>query len=646
MSLRSILLLLYGLILGILAVALAGFYWAVERSLTDQQLLRVARVQLQDTEAFSARAHGQVAETGKLFLLNTSDPRIIRRLQEDNDTSIQRLIDVVHTELTLLKRYNNDGSETREWKLENEELNSYLRIQELHRALSEKINSIIAQRKQLTPPEVLAAIRECDDILYNRLSPVLSSLHVSETEEMLSRETTMLDHTHLFERLAIGTCLATLVVVLTGTYFLRRALTDLAKKEAAAAADRAKSEFLANMSHEIRTPMTAILGFTDILTQGVTDPERIKTASIVKRNGEHLLDIINDILDLAKLDAGQVDVVRESCSPSQIVTDVATLMQVRAAAKKLELKVEFDGKIPETIQSSPLRLRQILINLVGNAVKFTETGTVQLVTRLIRDENGRPKMQFDVIDTGVGISQENISKLFHPFTQVDSSRTKTIEGTGLGLAISRRLANMLGGDIGVASVAGQGSTFSATAETGPLEGVKMLEPREASQASAATSAPAAAKAPRPKLQGRILLVEDGPDNQRLISFFLRRAGAEVTLADNGIVAMEIIQEAMRNSGSREALGSAPPFDLILMDMQMPLMDGYEVTQRLRAMGYRLPIVALTAYAMSTDRQKCLDAGCDDYATKPISEAILLQTLATHLRKQPTGTPAGTAEYLV
>jgi signal transduction histidine kinase len=255
----------------------------------------------------------------------------------------------------------------------------------------------------------------------------------------------------------------------------------LAKLEAEKA-DRAKSEFLANMSHEIRTPMTAILGFADLLMDNAKEPQTVDLINTIKRNGKHLLGIINDILDLSKVESGNIEFECVMCSPSQIVADVASLMRVKADAKGLALEVKIEGPIPESICSDPTRLRQILINLVGNAVKFTETGRIQLVTRLQDANSSEPKLKFDIIDTGIGMSEEQADKLFQPFTQADTSTTRQFGCTGLGLSISKRLAMQFGGDVSVTSVSGQGSTFSVTVTTGSLEGVRMFDnPTESSR---------------------------------------------------------------------------------------------------------------------------------------------------------------------
>ncbi|MCP4591641.1 MAG: response regulator [bacterium] len=397
----------------------------------------------------------------------------------------------------------------------------------------------------------------------------------------------------------------------------------------AEAATRSKSEFLANMSHEIRTPMTAILGFADVLLEHGNiknaPPERIEAAQTIKRNGEYLIGIINDILDLSKVEAGKMEVERIVCSPCKVIAEVASLVKVKADGKNLSFSVEYIGAVPETIQTDPTRLRQILINLIGNAIKFTETGSVRLITSLVEDGD-ETHMQFSVLDTGIGMTEKQLTKLFQSFMQADTSTTRKFGGTGLGLAISKRFAEMLGGTITAESKPGEGSMFCVTVTTGSLNGVKMLD----ELAVAAIAPPATAAATRPaggELVCRILLAEDGADNQRLISRVLEKAGAKVTVVENGKLAVDI---ALAARNQRCENGPEYPFDVILMDMQMPVMDGYEATGLLRREGYTGPIIALTAHAMASDRQKCIDAGCDDYASKPINRSKLIETILKHL----------------
>jgi len=407
----------------------------------------------------------------------------------------------------------------------------------------------------------------------------------------------------------------------------------------AEAASIAKSEFLANMSHEIRTPLTAILGYTELmLDQDQSAQERTECVQIIHRNGEHLLAIINDILDLSKIEAGKMAVERIEFSPTHVVAEVASLMRERAVDKNLSFDVEYVGTIPQTIRSDPTRIRQILINLVGNSVKFTERGGVRLIVGMADDvEAADPRLRFEVVDTGIGMSEEQLDRLFKPFTQADSSTTRKFGGTGLGLTISRRLAEVLGGGITVQSTSGHGSSFAVTVETGPLTGVTMIE--AACEGMAAPDANRKQKDQVSTLDARILLAEDGPDNQRLISFLLGKAGAEVTVAENGRIAVDKALAAIR---------AGQPFDLILMDMQMPVLNGYDATAELRAKGYKGPIIALTAHAMASDREKCLKSGCDGFATKPINHGTLLETVSAHLGGEPDVGPAtpNVAEALV
>ena len=395
-------------------------------------------------------------------------------------------------------------------------------------------------------------------------------------------------------------------------------------------ANRAKSEFLANMSHEIRTPMTAILGYAEVLMMDgeiVNAPRRrIDAVRTIQRNGAHLLEIINDILDISKVDAGKMTVERIACSPHQLLADVQSLMSVRASEKRLWLRVLCDGSLPATITTDPTRIRQILINLVGNAIKFTENGDVKLTVRLIPGD--RPRMEFDVSDSGIGMTPSQVKALYQPFTQADSSTTRRFGGTGLGLTISKRLAMILDGDVSVVeSTPGIGTTFRLSVGIGSLDGVKLVsQPASLSFLEPESESTTDMSPPVASLQDfRVLLAEDGPDNQRLISFFLKRAGAEVVTVENGNLAVEAAIKA-RDEGRA--------FDVILMDMQMPVMDGYEASALLRAMGYTGSIIALTAHSMPGDRDKCLTAGCDDYATKPIDRAKLIGQVANCKRRSP------------
>jgi PAS domain S-box-containing protein len=390
-------------------------------------------------------------------------------------------------------------------------------------------------------------------------------------------------------------------------------------KEAAEAANRAKSEFLANMSHEIRTPMTAILGFTDLLTRpDLPQDKKDEFLQVIRRNGKALLKLINDILDLSKIEAEKLTLDKGDCALQQIVGDAMSLARVQAEAKKLALQVDYEFPLPERIHTDPVRLRQILVNLLGNAVKFTERGAVRLAVRCLRSDGGAAQVQFAVSDTGIGIPPDKIAELFQPFMQADASATRRYGGTGLGLAISQRLANALSGDIQVTSELGRGSTFTLTIQVGSLQGVPMLPAFSSTPAAGEELPPGRLQ---PTLQGRLLVAEDSPDVQLLVRNLLDAMGLEVEIADNGQTACDM---------ARQAKAAGRPYDLILLDIQMPQRNGYEATAWLRQQGWQGPIVAMTAHAMVGDREKCLEAGCNDYLAKPLTAAALRDVLARHL----------------
>ncbi len=395
----------------------------------------------------------------------------------------------------------------------------------------------------------------------------------------------------------------------------------------AQAATAAKSEFLANVSHEVRTPMTAILGFAEILRNegdlSKAPLARVEAIDTLIRNSEYLLRLLDEVLDLSKIEAGRFEVERTECCLVELFGDVHRLMQVRAQTKGLPLDLEYEWPLPKTILSDPTRLRQILINLVGNAIKFTERGGIRLRIRLLDADSLAPRLEAELTDTGIGMTREQTARIFHPFSQANHSVAQQFGGTGLGLAISRRLANLLGGDITVTSAPGKGSTFRFTVATGPLDGVPMIHSTDEARVGRPSS-PRTVEFDWDKtpLRGRVLLAEDGLDNQRLFSFILRRSGAEVTVVENGREAVEAALAANE---------AGTPYDVILMDVQMPVLDGYAATRQLRQHGHHGPIIALTAHAMKTDLVKGREAGCDDFATKPISRADLVTLIARHLR---------------
>ena len=409
-------------------------------------------------------------------------------------------------------------------------------------------------------------------------------------------------------------------------------------------ASKAKDDFLANMSHEIRTPMTAIIGYADALAEaGPSGPEQSEAIRAIGRNGDHLLQIINDILDLAKVESGRMKIEPKRCNPLAIVEELIAGQRLSANDKGLALNLKLRTSVPAVIRTDEVRLRQILVNLLGNAVKFTEAGGVTVTLGLwdMRGPIASPRMYFSVADTGVGIPAEKLPDVFQAFTQVDETMSRCHGGTGLGLTISRRLARLLGGDLHAESVVGHGSVFTLVLPTGPLDGVERIaQPMEAGENLRSSSSrsyaeqtspvtvPNAPDRTAPLAGRRILLAEDGPDNRRILSVLLKRAGAQVVQSENGAVAVE---------QCLAALHSARCFDLVLMDMQMPVLDGYEATRQLRAAGYTAPIIAITAHAMSGDRERCLAAGCDDYLSKPVKRDALLALLT---RRCAACAPAG------
>jgi signal transduction histidine kinase/ActR/RegA family two-component response regulator len=397
---------------------------------------------------------------------------------------------------------------------------------------------------------------------------------------------------------------------------------------AAEAANKSKSDFLANMSHEIRTPMSSILGYAELLGEetdlSLVGRERIDT---VIRNGHHLTSIINAILDVSKIEAGKMTVESRPCSVPELLAGIASLMRARASEKGLDFRLWVEGDVPLTIHSDPTCIRQILVNLVGNAVKFTEKGSVRVVASMTGTSE-KPMIRFRVIDTGIGFTPDQEKRLFNAFTQADETMTRRFGGTGLGLTISKGLAQLLGGDIVVQSELNKGSEFVVELETGEIDGVEHFQNADEAIRTIQCDQPTSKALPT-NLTGRILLVEDGLDNQRLIAFLLRKSGLEVSVAENG---------AVGRSHALDAWQKGRPFDVVLMDMQMPVLDGYQATAKLRDEGYDGPVVALTAHAMSHDRAKCLAAGCDDFLTKPVDRHHLIETISRWLKADKGASP--------
>ncbi len=389
---------------------------------------------------------------------------------------------------------------------------------------------------------------------------------------------------------------------------------------AAKASSIAKSEFLANMSHEIRTPLNGILGFTDMLLRDdkrTTESDRQEWLGVIQSSGQHLLQLINNILDLSKVESGEIELEMTPCDPVAILAELASVMRIHAADKMIQLHVESVGPLPRTILTDPTRFRQVLTNLVGNAIKFTEEGSVTMRTRLHHSDDEDVSLIIEIIDTGMGIPDEKLETIFEPFSQADSSITRNFGGTGLGLTISRNLMEAMGGSLCVSSTVGVGSTFALTLPVGKASEIEYREEYQ-SESIRASRTIKVKESVQNRLDGHILLVDDGQTNRQLIGLILRRAGAQVTTANDGQEGFDLAIETK--------------FDLILMDMQMPIMDGYTASARLRKQGITTPIIALTASAMTRDRERCLNAGCSDYLTKPVDTEELIERVESWMKK--------------
>ena len=386
----------------------------------------------------------------------------------------------------------------------------------------------------------------------------------------------------------------------------------------AVAANRAKSNFLANMSHELRTPMNAIIGFSQVLSEENLKQEHLSYIKTITENSKNLRHLIDDILDYSKIEAGKMEIHQCECRVGDLLEEIESMLRPSTVKKNIAFEILQCDFTPQVIRTDPLRLRQCLINLISNAIKFTETGHVYVNVSLLKyQENAY--IQFDVEDTGIGIAKEKISVIFNSFTQVDATTTRKYGGTGLGLSITQKLVELLNGEISVVSTEGRGSVFTIKIPVGvkwPDEEAPVWnkylpvdEINELLETEKGTT----------MYQGKILVAEDNPSNQKLIDILLRKLGLEVALAADGLEAIEQCSEQT--------------FDIILMDMQMPNLNGYDATRQLRAQGVKTPIIAVTANAMTGDEQKCIDVGCDGYLSKPIDRSKLEELISQHLTVQ-------------
>ncbi len=376
-------------------------------------------------------------------------------------------------------------------------------------------------------------------------------------------------------------------------------------------ATRAKSAFLANMSHEIRTPLTAIIGFGDYLQDtDITPYNRSKAIDSIVQNGLHLQHIINDILDLSKVEAEKLELEKVEVDLFELIQHIEALISIQTRERGLTHAIHYQFPLPQKIMTDPLRLKQILINICNNAIKFTEKGSVEITISYQQHDH---MLRMDVRDTGIGLQAHQFDKIFEAFTQADSTISRQYGGTGLGLPLSRKLAEMLGGNITVASMPGQGSCFTILIDPGDIDVAEMTNSIPVNSNETMDSVN---DSDQFTLHGNILLAEDVLDNQRLISMYIQKTGAKVEIANNG---QEAFDAAMAND-----------FDLILMDIQMPVMDGIQAVKLLREHDYKGPIVAITANAMKEDQALCMNAGCNDFLAKPIDRHQFTHLLSQYL----------------
>jgi two-component system, chemotaxis family, CheB/CheR fusion protein len=453
--------------------------------------------------------------------------------------------------------------------------------------------------------------------------PILVLLAQGESSTRVISKLLSIGHVTLIERPLRIALLVSILKAKLRDRARQYEVRDLLQK--AQLANESKSEFLANMSHEIRTPMTSILGYAELMTDLVENEEALGYLATIRRNGDFLLGIINDILDLSKIEAGKFDIDLERFDPTRIIEDVLSIMEIRANEKGLSLDVKYTNAIPQLIESDAKRLKQILINLVGNAIKFTNQGGVKIAVGFVEmlspdsflETSSAGLLRIDISDSGIGMTPEQQERLFKPFSQGDSSITQRFGGTGLGLAISQRLATMLGGKIIVDSAINDGSTFTLIIATGDVSDTPLIRPTNRHESEN-----------KPEftedlpLNVHILIVDDRRDVRFLSKHIITKAGGQVTEAEDGALAIETFKHATANGIL---------FDLILLDMQMPNMNGYETARQLRQLGYAGPIIALTADAMQGAMNKCIEAGCNDYLSKPIDKSRMLEKITALLK---------------
>ncbi len=487
-----------------------------------------------------------------------------------------------------------------------------------------RLKVIASQRVQVEAVRVLqqGSYERVIDILSDEVIPwqqqiadTLSEMFDYNNEQVAQEFTNAeADQRKIYSIIVILTVLALLISSGIIFYVVRttaRIQNDLRKADEARFANQMKSEFLANMSHEIRTPLTAIIGYAEAaLNPGQNRQERMDGIQTIHQSGMHLLSLINEILDLSKVEAGKLELELMQISPFEILQDVSHVSSCRVQEKGLNFGLNYKYPLPASITTDPLRLKQILLNLINNAIKFTEKGHIYIN---VSCDSEQQKLYFAIEDTGIGIATEKMSNIFESFSQADKSTTRKYGGTGLGLTLSRRLAGMLGGSINADSLPGKGSVFTVSIDTGPLQVADFIHQESVPIINTENDNKVVEM---PVLQGKVLVVDDVEANRKLISYFVGKTGVQVDLAGNGQQALGLLEQTS--------------YDLVFMDMQMPVMDGITATENIRARHWDVPVIMLTANAYPEDRRRCAQAGANDFLCKPVSNQQINEILMQFL----------------